>query len=595
MATIKCKMCGGTMEILDNSTVAVCEYCGTRQTIPSISDDRKANLYDRANHFRRNNEFDKAQAIYEQILNEDPNDAESYWSLVLCKYGIEYVEDPSTHKRVPTVNRTQFTSVLEDANYKEAIRRSDDYRKSLYEEEATVIDDIQKGILRISAQEKPYDVFICYKETDDSGKRTRDSVIAQELYNELVKEGFKVFFSRITLEGKLGTAYEPYIFAALNSSKVMVVVGTKPEYFKAVWVKNEWSRFLDMMKKGEKKTLIPAYRDMDPYDLPEEFSFLQAQDMSKLGFMQDLVSGISKILNSAKTGKADSKNEKAVVNSVQNPLLKRVGLFIEEGDFDSATEYINRILDSDPENPEAYYLRFLCKKRLKDLSKYFDVESFSHDKDICYSYRFADEEYKAILDEQKKKIQANEEFTKRLLQAYDYAVSGGCFKDEIQDIEKKIQEINSQKQSLVKLNLEMDKIQQNLVKNKTELEKRTEEHQECAVRLSKCGVFAIKEKKELKERIEKLLREISTLESEMTNNSGKQKNIAAEINSLEDESVLTSKIDKLKAEKEEYVNKKIEAERELPHSGDIIKIKEEMMMMDYGILKKKLKDLKVVV
>lgn len=38
--------------------------------------------------------------------------------------------------------------------------------------------------------------------------------------------------------------------------------------------------------------LIPAYRDMDPYDLPEEFSHLQAQDMSKLGFMQDLIRGI---------------------------------------------------------------------------------------------------------------------------------------------------------------------------------------------------------------------------------------------------------------------------------------------------------------
>lgn len=34
--------------------------------------------------------------------------------------------------------------------------------------------------------------------------------------------------------------------------------------------------------------LIPGYRDMDAYDLPEEFSHLQVQDMSKLGFMQDI-------------------------------------------------------------------------------------------------------------------------------------------------------------------------------------------------------------------------------------------------------------------------------------------------------------------
>ena len=36
--------------------------------------------------------------------------AEAYWSIVLCRYGIEYVEDPATHKRIPTVNRAQYTS-----------------------------------------------------------------------------------------------------------------------------------------------------------------------------------------------------------------------------------------------------------------------------------------------------------------------------------------------------------------------------------------------------------------------------------------------------------------------------------------------------
>ena len=78
MSTFKCKMCGGTLEISESERVATCEYCGTKQTLPRLDDDRKANLYDRANHFRRNNEFDKAAGIYEQILNEDKTDAEAY-------------------------------------------------------------------------------------------------------------------------------------------------------------------------------------------------------------------------------------------------------------------------------------------------------------------------------------------------------------------------------------------------------------------------------------------------------------------------------------------------------------------------------------
>ena len=126
---------------------------------------------------------------------------------MLCRYGIEYVEDPTSHKRIPTVNRAQFTSIFDDDNYKSALQYADSYQRTIYEAEAKAINEIQKGILAISQKEEPFDVFICYKETDQSGRRTPDSVLAQELYYQLKQEGFKVFFSRITLEGKLGSAY----------------------------------------------------------------------------------------------------------------------------------------------------------------------------------------------------------------------------------------------------------------------------------------------------------------------------------------------------------------------------------------------------
>ena len=364
MSIFKCKMCGGTIEFNPGDTVGVCDSCGTKQTLPRLDDDRRANLYDRANHFRRNNDFDKAAGIYEQILNEDNTDAEAYWSLVLCHYGIEYVEDPQSRKRIPTVNRAQFTSIFDDDNYKSALHYADGYQKELYEDEAKAINEIQKGILAISQKEEPFDVFICYKETDNSGRRTQDSVLANDLYHQLTQEGFKVFFSRITLEDKLGTAYEPYIFAALNSAKVMVVLGTKPEYFNAVWVKNEWSRYLSLVKNSNgKKMLIPAYKDMDPYDLPEEFSHLQAQDMSKLGFMQDLIRGIKKIV-SAGAPKAEVKETVAVGGNVNvEPLLERAFMFLEDGDWGEANEYCEKVLDQDPKNVRAYLGKLMAECR----------------------------------------------------------------------------------------------------------------------------------------------------------------------------------------------------------------------------------------
>ena len=393
MAVFKCKMCGASLEIAEGMTVAECAYCGTEQTLPKLNDN-KANLYDRANHFRRNNDYDKAMSIYERILNEDTKDAEAYWSLVLCRYGIEYVEDPLTHKRVPTVNRTQHTSVFADEDYKSAIKYADVVQRRVYENEARAIDKIQKGILAISQKEKPFDVFICYKETGADGRRTRDSVLANDLYHQLTQEGFKVFFSRITLEDKLGTAYEPYIFSALNSAKVMVVLGTKPEYFNAVWVKNEWSRYLALIRKGEKKVLIPAYRDMDPYDLPDEFSHLQAQDMSKLGFMQDLIRGIKKLTNK----QAEKPVIKEVVREVKTettantntaPLLRRGYMFLEDKDWKRADEYFEKVLDLEPENGKAYLGKLLATLKCSKLEdvEYCD-EDFSNDKNykrvLCY-------------------------------------------------------------------------------------------------------------------------------------------------------------------------------------------------------------------
>ena len=399
MALFKCKMCGGALEINNNETVAICEYCGTQQTLPKLDDDKRANMYDRANHFRRNNEFDKAMGIYEQILNEDNTDAEAYWSLVLCRYGIEYVEDPSSHKRIPTVNRAQFTSIFDDDNYKSALQYADGYQRNIYEEEAKAINEIQKGILAISQKEEPFDVFICYKETDNSGRRTPDSVLANDLYHQLTQEGFKVFFARITLEDKLGSAYEPYIFAALNSAKVMVVLGTKPEFFNAVWVKNEWSRYLALIKQGQKKMLIPAYKDMDPYDLPEEFSHLQAQNMSKLGFMQDLIRGIKKIAQ-ADAPKTTVVKETVISGGNANtaPLLKRAFMFLEDGDWNSANEYCEKVLDIDPENPYAYLGKLLSELRVRKQESLKDqAEPFDHNNNYQKAVRFADEKLKTAL------------------------------------------------------------------------------------------------------------------------------------------------------------------------------------------------------
>ena len=284
MAILKCKMCGGNLEVDGTDKVVTCPYCGSQQTVPSSDSEKKVKLYNRANSCRLRNEFDRALSVYQGIISEFPDEAEAYWGICLCKYGIEYVDDPRTGDKVPTCHRTDYESILNDADYKMAIDLSDVESREVYEKEAEEIDRLQKDILSVSQKEEPYDIFICYKETDDKGERTQDSVIAQDLYSSLTEKGYKVFFARITLESKIGSQYEPIIFAALRSAKVMLVIGTDPAYFEAVWVRNEWSRYLSFMKETKDKYFIPCYKNMDVYDMPKEFQGFQAQDMDKIGF-----------------------------------------------------------------------------------------------------------------------------------------------------------------------------------------------------------------------------------------------------------------------------------------------------------------------
>ncbi len=68
MITFKCKMCGGDLTFEQGSTIAECPYCGTTQTLPKLGDDKRANLYDRANHFRRQNELDKGTPSQHKTL-----------------------------------------------------------------------------------------------------------------------------------------------------------------------------------------------------------------------------------------------------------------------------------------------------------------------------------------------------------------------------------------------------------------------------------------------------------------------------------------------------------------------------------------------
>ena len=499
-----CKMCGGELEVNQDATVGQCQYCGTKQTIPKTDNEKIMNLFNRANHYRMKNDFDNAMNSYENILNEDSKNAEAYWVLCLCRYGIEYVKDPLTEKMIPTCHRTQLESIIEDEDFISACENADSVARSTYEQEAKHIDKIQKKILQISSKEEDYDVFICYKEADNMGERTPDSVIGQDIYDALTEKGIRVFFARISLEDKVGTAYEPYIFAALQSAPIMITIGTKPEYMEAVWVKNEWSRFLAMMKKDSKKTIIPVYKFMNPYDMPEGFARIQAVNMEKIGAMQDLVHGIEKILGKDKNRiveKVVHVEENANSASKYAPLLERAWIFLEDKNWNKAREYVERVLDMNPKCGEAYLIKMLAGMSLNNRNA---LKNWSHPLDGYDEYKkimkYGDDELKnelmqynkIIVDRQRKKEQElNEKRMREERELYErkkreeeerkarlekkrqeiYAK----YDDTIQSNRKKAQDLENEKHEIVKKIIALNANKMQISDRKKELEEQYNE------------------------------------------------------------------------------------------------------------------------
>lgn len=365
MAAFRCRCCGAGIEVNSAQTSCECSYCGVTQTVPILDFDEKAILWERADNLRRGGEYDRAMTVYGQLAELCPDDPDIYWSKTLCRYGVEYVEEHGSHKRIPTLNRIQYEPVTDDGDYRKAAAIADDGRRRVYIMWARQLEELRQTILAVTLAEQPYDIFICYKETDANGRRTEDSVLAAQLYRSLTAEGWRVFFSRVTLEDKAGTAYEPYIFAALNSAKIMLAVGTKPEHFNAVWTRNEWSRFLALTDGDTDKTLAVLYKGMLPAQLPEEFAHLRRFDMADPDFYEELMRGVRKTLKtSVRSAKPKEDTEERSESADASSLIRRARLLLEDEKYARADELCEQALNSEPENAEGYLVKLLAECRI---------------------------------------------------------------------------------------------------------------------------------------------------------------------------------------------------------------------------------------
>lgn len=386
----KCKICGGEIQPNEDGRIGKCLYCGAVQTLPKEKDDKVSNILNRANDYRINCDFDRAIYEYEKVMELDETEPEAHWGLFLSKYGVEYVKDNMTFSYKPTLHRISSISVFDDVDYQATIKYASDISAIQYKQDAENIENVMKELLLISTNQEPYDIFLSYKELDDvTRQRTIDSNLAYELYNALTAQGYKVFFAPKSLGVGL---YEPKIYSAIITSKVMIVLGTQPQYFNAVWVKNEWSRFAELVENGENKVIIPVFRDMEANQLPSRIAKYQAYDMSNIEFLPSILNVISQSV---------SKNSKVAYNkdaSAEDVYLERGFLALEDGNFSQADSFFENVLNLNPHNSQAYFGKLMVEMKITKQEQILtSPKNLSEYKNFEKAVRFADYQLKTTL------------------------------------------------------------------------------------------------------------------------------------------------------------------------------------------------------
>ena len=125
---------------------------------------------------------------------------------------------------------------------------------------------------------------------------------------------------------------------------------------------------------------------------------IQAQDMGKVGAMQDLLRGVDKIMGRDKAAPVTTITSTAAAGATVESLLKRAEMFLDDGDWDSADEYCEKVLDITPENAQAYLYKLMVELAVSHIDELQDCAFPFNDRDNYHKVmRFGDDKLKEKL------------------------------------------------------------------------------------------------------------------------------------------------------------------------------------------------------
>lgn len=155
------------------------------------------------------------------------------------------------------------------------------------------------------------DVYICYTESNSQGGRTKDSAIADELYQKLSHKKVEAFYERKSAATLYGDDLQAANYQAIYHAKIVIIVGTTTEHFDLLL-----SKYAEYFKE---KIIIPLYADIRPENLPHTLRQLQALNFDSIGAEADLIKRIFTLLgkeNDTELKPDASKKSKAKIITI---------------------------------------------------------------------------------------------------------------------------------------------------------------------------------------------------------------------------------------------------------------------------------------
>ncbi len=412
MQIIKCKNCGAQLDVTSAADgIAECGYCHSKHILAKSASAEALNFLAMGEHCLDTCKFDDAISAYGKAAQIDPTEPEAYFGTALSEFKVQYIKDIVNNRLQPICHDVSAKKFSQNGNYIKALSLAAPRQKAEYERRAAEIDYIRSEFYKLKKQDRDYDCFICVKVSGENGRKTVDSERANDIYFHLKDRGYKPFYSEREIQNETGADYEARILYALFCSPCMLIVCSDESYLQTPWVKNEYTRFINLINDERKETdsIAIGFFDAPIERLPNRNGRLQGVCLNRPDAYSKIVDFVNNCSPIAKQRKAQmdaarkaeeeelkrrlseqaaeqtrqmeelkrqqersQKELQEKLASLQSQrytsaqtvsigcdvnvqsLLMRVNQFLDAYDFINAKNYCNRVLDIDPNNGEAW-------------------------------------------------------------------------------------------------------------------------------------------------------------------------------------------------------------------------------------------------